>query len=217
MKQTHRQFPVQFLTCIAGMFVSALGTVLMLHANLGVNPWSILHQGISLKTGVTFGVASQLVGLAILLFCCAFRHYPGFATMLYIFFFGYFVDLIQALNWVRGTDTLWLSWVMLIGGNTLLAAGSCLYLHQCIGAGPKDALMLLITQKTGIDVGVIRVAMELSAVVVGYLLGGPFGIGTIVCALTFGPTLRHFFKWTGYNAKTVHQENFLETLQRLRR
>ena len=215
MQGTKKRFVFRLILCVTGMFICALGTVLMLRADLGMNPWGILHQGMSLKLGISFGRASQYLGLAIVVFCALFRCYPGIATVLYIFFFGYFTDLLQSAVTMSRAHSVAVSWLLLFVGNTLLAAGSCLYLCQKLGAGPKDELMLLITQKIRVDVAKVRIGMELTAVLLGYLMGGPFGMGTLFCALSFGPTLRRFLQLCGYDAKSVHQENILDTMKEI--
>lgn len=216
MPSIRKTFFFRLLLCIAGMFICAFGTVLMLRANLGMNPWGILHQGMSLKLGISFGRASQYLGLAIVILCAVLRCYPGVATVLYIFFFGYFTDLLQSIVTISGKHPPVVSWLLLFAGNTLLAVGSCLYLCQKLGAGPKDELMLLITQKIKVDIAKVRISMELTAVLSGYLMGGSFGLGTLFCALSFGPTLRHFMQVSKYDAKNVRQENVLETIQTIR-
>lgn len=205
----------KLLRAIGGNFFSAFGTAMMLNADLGLNPWSILHQGLSYQLSITFGQASQLVGGTLIIVCCLKKFYPGLATICNMFFFGLFVDLIQATGLLPMPSSLAGRWLLLICGNIVMAFGCTVYLHERLGAGPKDGLMLYIDQHCRLNVGTIRVIMEVTAVVFGALMGGSLGWGTVFCAFTFGPIMRLFFKLFSFDSSQP-QENIVQTCRRFR-
>ncbi|MCK9216441.1 MAG: hypothetical protein M0P77_00765 [Firmicutes bacterium] len=201
---------------ITGLFIISLGNVLMIYANLGLNSWGILHQGISLQTPLTFGQASQLLGLFIIVICSTLGSFPGIGTILNMYFVGAFTDLLKDSHLFTTPRTIYMQFVMLIFAILIMDIGMYLYLKEKIGAGPKDGLMLILTKRCNLDMGLIRTIMEVTAVVIGFLLGGKFGIGTIIAALALGPILRYLFKIFGYDPKKVKHEDLLETIKQIK-
>ena len=200
----------KILIATAGCAIVGLGTVLMLQSKLGLNSWGILHQGISLHTPLTFGQASQALGFAILMVCMAFRVYPGVGTFINMYFCGLFMDLFKRAE-IPIPGMLCARAGYLVMGVVLLAFGMYVYISQGLGAGPKDGLMLLLHRVTRMDIAVVRTGMELTAVGIGFLLGGEFGVGTILGAAALGPVLRTFYRLFHYYPNETRQENILET------
>ncbi len=188
-----------------GFFLFALGSVLFLNSDLGLNQWGILHQGISFQTPLTIGQASQVVGLLFIAVSSAFKIVPGLATVLNMIFIGLFTDLLINLQIFPTPDSIILKIIMLVVGNIALAYGMYFYLSQQLGAGPRDGVMLLLQRATKLDVGIVRVGMEVLVVIIGYLMGGQFGIGTILSALLLGPTVSLIFKLHKYESGKLHE------------
>lgn len=198
-----------------GYLLVAVGTVLMLYSDLGLNPWGILHQGISIQTPLTFGQASQALGFTIIIFCLFYKVVPGVGTIMNMYFVGKFIDMIKDIPLFVIPKSLILRLIMLFLGLVLMAFGMFFYLRENLGAGPKDGLMILLNKKTNLDIGMVRTLMELTAVFLGYIMGGKFGIGTIIVALALGPILRYIFKRFNYNTKEEVHENILETFKNI--
>jgi uncharacterized membrane protein YczE len=197
-----------------GFFLVALGSVLFLYSDMGLNPWGVLHQGISIQTGMTLGQATQAFGLLLIAISSAFKVVPGLATILNMIFIGLFTDVIIDLGLISTPDSIILKYVLLLLGTLAFAYGMYFYLTQHLGAGPRDGVMLLLQRATKLDVGIIRVAMEVSAVVIGYLMGGQVGIGTVLSALLLGPTLSIIFRLHKYESGHAPHENLLTTLRK---
>lgn len=195
-------------------FVS-FGTILFLYSDLGLNSWGLLHQGLSLRTALTFGQASQAFGLFLVITCLFFKVVPGIGTILNMYFIGKFIDLIDSFSIIRTPDSLILKFAMLLSGTVIMAYGMFFYLKENLGAGPKDGLMILLNKKSGLDIGLVRTGMEVSAVIAGYLLGGKFGIGTIISALLLGPVLNFIFKANHYNPKEIVHESLIDTYNKI--
>ncbi|HHU07058.1 MAG TPA: membrane protein [Clostridiaceae bacterium] len=197
-----------------GFFLFALGSVLYLYSDLGLNPWGILHQGISFQTPLTIGQATQIVGLLLLTISVLFKIVPGVATVLNMIFIGLFTDVIINTHIISTPDSVVLKYIMMLLGNVICAYGMYFYLSQHLGAGPRDGVMLLLQRVTKLDVGVVRVGMEVLAVIAGYLMGGQFGIGTILSALLLGPTVSLVFKIHKYDSSRSH-ENLFDTFRKV--
>lgn len=205
----------KIVKALFGCFLVSLGTVCMLYSGLGLNPWGILHQGISIQTSLTFGQASQYLGFAIIIVTLFYKVIPGIGTIINMYFIGKFIDLIKDNSLLSTPDSLVLKFILLFLGLILMAFGIFIYLKENLGAGPKDGLMVLINKNINLDVGIIRTLMELTALILGYIMGGEFGIGTVIVALGLGPTLRYIFKVFKYNTKEEVHENMFKTFNNI--
>lgn len=201
---------IKFIRLFTGFFLAAVGIYFMRQAQLGLNPWGTFHDGFSKLTGLRFGTISQLTGLVIIILSIALKIYPSIGTLLNIFFIGFFINLIEILNLVPAPEHILLKLCYLIGGIWLLAFGLYLYMTAKLGAGPRDGLMLGLVKKTPFSVTVIKTAIELSALTIGFLLGGSIGIGTIISALLSGFSLHTIFKLMKFDPKEEKHLNFKE-------
>lgn len=202
---------------VSGLLVSAVGITMMLQANVGLEPWSVLQQGIAQTCGITYGVSSILVGAAVILIAIACGERVGLGTVANIILCGVFIDSLLALGWIpQMTDTL-PGVLMLLAGLELLALGTWLYMRSALGSGPRDALMVAMARKTGRSVGLCRAAVELVIIFVGWRLGGQVGLGTVISALGLGTLFNLNFDLLRFDAAALHQEDLAETLRRLSR
>jgi uncharacterized membrane protein YczE len=185
----------RLVALLIGLFLFALGIVCQLESKLGLSPWDTLHQGIAKHSPLSFGVANIVVGAAVLAVAWALGARIGFATFANAFFVGAFIVALSAIPQVDGLseDPLGVRIALLALSMPLYGLGSALYLGAWLGAGPRDSLMVVLGQRTGIRLGVVRAAIELCALVAGFALGGTIGVGTVVFALTIGPALEAGF------------------------
>ena len=216
VKRIFSEYGNKLLMEFIGYAFVALGTILFLYSDLGLNSWGIFHQGLSLRTILTFGQASQAFGFFLVMICLFYKVIPGIGTIFNMYFIGKFIDLIDSFSIIHTPDSLVLKIVMMLLGTVTMAYGMFFYLKENLGAGPKDGLMILLNKKSNLDIGIVRTGMEISAVVAGYLLGGQFGIGTIISALILGPVLRFIFKLNNYNPKEIVHENIIDTYRNIR-
>ena len=193
-----------------GLFLAALGTVMMLHAKIGLFPWGTLNAGLTKATGISFGTWSQIIGLALVLIMAMFKYYPGIGTLLDTIFFGFFVDMIQDAKVIMYPKTLMGQTYFALLGLVLMSYGMSLYMSCGLGAGPRDGLMLFLMKLTGRSVTFIKTSIEITVTALGLLLGGPFGFGTIMLALLGGKVLQLMFKWTQFDAGTLKQHDLFE-------
>ncbi len=185
-KISYRKSTLRYLTLFLGLFIVASGIVFTINANLGVNPWDVLHIGIATQTGLTIGRVIQGIGLLLVAVSYFFGVKIYVGTVLNMIFLGLFVDLIIGWGYVPQPNLLWQRIILYISGVIVFGFGVAIYISANLGAGPRDSLMLALTRATKIRIGTIRTLMEIAAATIGFFLGGPLGIGTVIFALTVG-------------------------------
>ena len=179
-----------------GLVLFAVGLWLGLVAELGVGPWDVLTGGLSEQTGVRFGLMAIVVSVVVLLIGIAARVRPGIGTVLNVFVIGAVLDLLLTSPLLDGLGEQHLALRLLstLLGIATVAAGSALYLGAHLGPGPRDGLMVAIHVRTGWRVGTSRAVLEGTVLVLGVLLGGPVGIGTLLFAAGIGPAVQVAFR-----------------------
>ena len=189
-----------------GLFLFALGAVMILYANLGMSSWGVFQIGIMNTLGLTFGQASQLVGLGVLILGWFLGFPPGFGTVMNMYFIGFFIDVIMEWWTTPVSDNLVLQSALLVGGMAMIGIASFFYLNPKLGAGPRDGLMIGLVQKLDKPVGQIRGGIEVTVTVLGYFMGGPVGVGTVITAFTIGYFVQYAFKLGNYDRNAKHMD-----------
>jgi uncharacterized membrane protein YczE len=181
---------------LLGLCLFGIGIWLGLQADLGVGPWDVLHGGLAKHLGTPFGRTSIGVSMVVFLIALAARVRPGIGTVLNVLLIGAVIDVMLGTPLLDGLGdgALVLRVLTTLGGILAVAVGSALYLGAHLGPGPRDGLMVAIHERTGWKVGTARAALECSVLVVGVLLGGPVGFGTIAFALGIGPAVQLAFR-----------------------
>jgi uncharacterized membrane protein YczE len=175
----------------AGLVLYGLSMALMVDSGLGLNPWDVFHQGVSEVTGISFGWVVILTGIPILLLWIPLRQRPGFGTVANLVVIGFVVD--AALAVLPPAHPMALRVTYLVAGIVLNGVATGLYLGTRLGAGPRDGLMTgLVARFPRTSIRLVRTAIEVSVLAIGWLLGGTVGIGTVAYALAIGP-LAHLF------------------------
>lgn len=170
---------------LIGLFLYGLAIALMVRAAIGVSPWDVLAQGVSLRTGIPFGLVTNLVGLAVLAFWIPLRQRPGLGTVLNVLLIG---PSAQLGLWIIPQQTqLWAQVPVFTAGLLLLAVATGLYIGPKLGPGPRDGLMTGLHARTGRPIWAVRTSIEVTVLVIGWFLGGDVGVGTLAFALLVGP------------------------------
>ncbi len=180
---------------LLGLFLFALGVVLILESKLGLSPWDVLNQGISRHTPLSFGMANVAVGIVILLVAWSLGGRPGIGTVANAVLVGSCIQGLTSIDAVTrlSHDGLGVRIPLLLVGIWLIGPASAFYIGADLGAGPRDTLMLVGSRRTGYRVGVVRAVLELAALAAGIVLGGTFGVGTVAFALLVGPVVESSF------------------------
>jgi uncharacterized membrane protein YczE len=180
------RFPERLLRCIVGLACFGVGISLFVASDLGVPPWDVFHQGLAELTGLPMGTVIIGVGFALLLLWIPLRQRPGLGTLLNAVEIGLVVNL--TIDHVPDPGNLVIRALYVIAGLLIVGVGSGLYIGAGLGAGPRDGLMMGLAQR-GVSVRVARTALEAVVLVLGMLLGGSFGVGTLAFALGIGPVV----------------------------
>ena len=178
--------------CIAGLAFFGFGITLFIRANLGLAPWDIFHKGLSEKLDVSIGLVIVGVGLLLLLLWIPLRQKPGVGTVLNALEIGFVVNLTKPL--IGEPDQLMMRTLMVIAGVLVIALGSALYIGAGLGSGPRDGLMLGLSQRSiggrPISIRAARTVIELTVMIAGLFLGGSIGIGTVIFMFGIGPLVQ---------------------------
>lgn len=199
-----------FLRLFFGFFIAAFGIVLTINSNLGLSPWDVLHQGISKITPLTIGEASMLTGVLVVITSIFLGVNLGIATILNTFLLGSFMDLIIYSGIIPYSHNLLSGIMMMLGGIILLALGTYFYMSCSLGCAPRDGLMVALTRITKKPVNLIRGSIELTVLILGYLLGGYVGIGTFITAVSVGMCIQIVFKIFKFDVHSVHHKSLKE-------
>jgi len=186
-----------------GYFLYGLGIVLTVNANQGLAPWSVFHQGLANQLHITMGVATQVVGLVILVLDFIFGERLGWGTIGNVVFIGTFIDLIMLNNWIPIPESIVVSYGMMLVGLVVMALATYSYLSAQLGAGPRDGLMIAMTKRINLSVGWIRNMIEAVVLIAGYFMGGSVGLGTLVMAILFGRFIQLTFKLFKFDVRQV--------------
>jgi uncharacterized membrane protein YczE len=211
----------KFARLMVGYFLYGLGIVLTVNANQGLAPWSVFHQGLSHQLNITMGVATQVVGLVILVLDFFLGERLGWGTVGNVVFIGTYIDLINFYKWIPISENLAVSYGMMLIGLIIMALATYFYLSAQMGAGPRDGFMIAMTKRINLSVGWIRNIIEVVVLIAGYFMGGSVGLGTLVMAILFGRFIQFTFKLFKFDVRQVKHryidQDFAQIFNRLKK
>ncbi len=178
-----------------------IGIAFFVRADIGVPPWDVFHQGVSERTGYAIGTVIVFVGFGVLLLWIPFRLRPGIGTVLNAVQIGLVENVAEPI--IPASPNLAVSVVYVAIGMAAIAAGSGLYIGAELGSGPRDGLMVGLNSRFGISVRVARTTVEVTVLVVGVILGGGVGVGTLVFAFGIGPLVQIMLRRFAMSASLV--------------
>jgi uncharacterized membrane protein YczE len=176
----------------AGLTLYGASSALLVRAGLGLEPWNVLHQGLSQLTGLSIGVVLTIVGAAVLLLWIPLRQRPGLGTVSNVLVIGFAMD--GTLTLVPDAHAFAVRVPLLLAGIVLNGAATGLYISARFGPGPRDGLMTGLHRRTGRSIRLIRTTIEVAVVVTGFALGGTIGVGTVLYAVSIGPLAQFFLR-----------------------
>lgn len=188
-------FLQRFLHLNLGLMFYGLSIALMVWGGIGLGPWDVFHQGLSLITPLSFGQAIILAGLVVLLFSAVVtRVKVGIATVLNMLLIGIWSDLFLAFMTIPREFGWPLGAVVFCLGVILSGLATGLYITAGLGAGPRDGFVMGLSRMTGLSVRALRTIVELTVLISGWLMGGAVGVGTVIFAVTAGPLMQFFLR-----------------------
>ena len=172
---------------LVGEFLFGLGDAFLIVAGVGNTPWTVLAEGIATVIGWSIRKATFLVSAAVLLLSIPIREVPGIGTLLNAIIIAATIEL--TVDRIPASDDILVSFLQVCLGILLIGIGSAMYLTANLGPGPRDGWMTGLQRVTGVPIGRVRVTIEISVLVIGVLLGGTFGYGTVLFAFAIGPVV----------------------------
>ncbi|NDC81061.1 MAG: hypothetical protein EBZ79_00170 [Actinobacteria bacterium] len=169
---------------VFGLFIFGFGDSLIIIAELGNAPWSVLAQGVATRTSISIGSATFLISCLVLLFWIPLREKPGFGTIANIVVIAIGIDV--GIAFIETPESFIVKLLFVFTGIGLVGIGSALYITCALGPGPRDGWMTSLHRRSGIPVGRVRTAIEISVFLAGWALGGRIGLGTALFALLIG-------------------------------
>ena len=178
---------ITLMYLVIGLILFGLGETMLITANAGVSPWTVLAQGISIKTGYSIGISTFIVSIGVLILWIPLKQKPGIGTILNTIIISIVLDV--SLPYLPTPESFFLQALQVFIGVIIVGLGSGFYLISNLGPGSRDGLMTGLQKKTNLPIALIRATIEVSAVVFGFYLGGVVGIGTLVFAFGIGPAV----------------------------
>ena len=183
MALTSRKLRQVFL----GTTLIGTGVALNFSSQLGLGPWGVFHEGISLNTTLSFGSAIIATGVFVTFLWIPLKQRPGIATFVDIFWIGTVADLVIGLD--LDPESLLLKWIFVFIGIICIGSGTAIYVGADMGSGPRDGVMVGLESK-GLKIGMARNIIEVTALALGWLLGGTVGLSSVVIAISIGPVVQ---------------------------
>jgi uncharacterized membrane protein YczE len=178
----------RLLPLLFGFVIWGLAVALQVRADLGLSPWDVFHQGLGNHLGIGIGWAGTVTSIGVLLLWIPLKMKPGIGTVLNALVIGPSAELF--LTVLPPIDDVLLRWFYMLSGILLMALASALYLPARLGAGPRDGMMVGLNKRFEFSIRLSRTLVEVVALVIGFLLGGTVGLGTIIIAIGLGPTVQ---------------------------
>ena len=177
----------KLLQVLLGTTLIGTGVALNFSSKLGLGPWGVFHEGISLNTPLSFGSAIIATGVFVTFLWIPLKQRPGIATFVDIFWIGTVADLVIGLD--LDPESLLLKWIFVFVGIICIGSGTAIYVGADMGSGPRDGVMVGLESK-GFKIGMARNIIEVTALALGWLLGGTVGLSSVVIAVSIGPVVQ---------------------------
>lgn len=213
-----KEYTKRVMLCMMGLALCGLGSALgVLAGDVGTNAWNTLALGLQQLTRQSFGTCTFLVSLSIVVIDLLGRGRLGFGSLLNVIFVAYFSDFfLTHLDFLPVADGPVLGLVYTLAGQVLMAFATLLYMVPALGCGPRDTLMVLLGKKVPkVPIGAVRFCIEAAALVVGLLLGAPFGLGTVLVMALQASIFQLACRVTNIEPRNIRHEDFGDTYRRI--
>ncbi|MCF0229815.1 MAG: hypothetical protein HUJ76_09025 [Parasporobacterium sp.] len=202
------------LLAAVALFLNGFGVYLTIHANLGAGPWDVFNLGLSHTFGILYGTASIAVSVVILIIDIILKEPIGIAMFIDAIVVGKSVDFFNAIDIIPVPSNIFTGLLMIVVGLFIMGYTQFLYMKAALGCGPRDTLMVGVTRRLKkVPIGAISIGLLSMATLIGFLLGGPVGIGTIVCAFASGPIMQLAFRTVKFNAVGIKHQRLRESFR----
>ena len=207
----------RYFKLILGLFLFAVGTVITINANLGYSPWDVFHQGLGNIFGIKIGTANVLVGVSIVVIEMLRGIKPGIGTILNMLLIGVFMNIIMSIDIMPTFSNIYIRILTIPIGMIIIGLGSYFYIGAGFGAGPRDGLMLFLIRKTNKSVRFIRNSIEITVLIIGYILRGPVGVGTVIISLGLGYAVQFVFSIFNFDPNEVQHRGWDDEVKSIKK
>ncbi len=202
------------LLAAVSLFANGFGVYLTIQANIGAGPWDVLNLGISRTLGILYGTASIAASLTILLIDILLREPIGIAMFIDSIVVGKAVDFFGWIHAVPPCRSLWTGIPLMLLGLIIMAYTQYAYMIASLGCGPRDTLLVgLAKRMKRLPIGAVSIGLLTTATLIGWLLGGPVGVGTLICAFGAGPVMQLAFRTVRFDATTIRHQRLRDSLR----
>lgn len=209
-------FPRRVLRAIGGLLFFAVGVFLMVQANIGLAPWDVFSMGLSYHLPLSYGQSMVCISLSIVLLDVLLKEEIGVGTILGAILVGSAVDVYTALHLVSPCDTLLGGLLMMTAGLFIMGIGQVIYMGAALSCGPRDALLVALGRRLRkLPIGAVQILLQACALLVGWLLGGPVGVGTVVAVFGIGLSMQLVFRVLKFEPRDLVQEGIGQSLRRM--
>ena len=210
--QTKTQMIKEILKSALGLFIFSIGVYLTIQADIGLAPWDCLSMGVSGKVGYSYGIVHTVISIIILIIDILLKEKIGYGTILDALLVGNYVDLIDHIITLPQFHSIPISCIMVIIGLFIMGYGQYFYMDAAQGCGPRDSLLIALGKRfPKTPIGVVQTALVGIALLIGWLLGGPVGIGTVISVFGMGTALQIVCKILHFEPRDVVHKNVFET------
>jgi len=205
---------LNMLLAAVSLFVNGFGIYLTIQANIGAGPWDVLSLGLSKSLGILYGTASIAVSCTILLIDVLLREPIGIAMFIDAVVVGKSVDFFNRLHVVPPCGSLLTGVPLMLAGLTIIAYTQYTYMLASLGCGPRDTLLVGLTKRVRrVPIGAVSIALLSTATLIGGLLGGPVGVGTLISAFAAGPIMQAAFRSVHFDATGVRHQRLRDSIR----
>lgn len=217
MNQTRLSIIKNCMIAFIALFINGFGVYLTIHANIGADPWDVLNLGLSKTFGILIGNASVMVSFLILFVDVIMKEPIGIAMIIDAITVGKTIDFFNWLDIVPTPNTLLTSIIMMFIGLLITGYTQYMYMYASLGCGPRDTLLVGLKKRIHkIPIGVVSIIIFFVVTVVGYLLGGQVGIGTLITTFCAGPIMQFCFETVHFDATKIHHQNIKDSIKILK-
>ena len=203
---------LNMLLAAVSLFINGFGIYLTIQANIGAAPWDVLKLGVSKSLGILYGTASIAVSLTILLIDILLKEPIGISMFIDAVVVGKSVDFFNWLGLVPKAESLLTAIPMMLAGLVILAYTQYGYMLASLGCGPRDTLLVGLAKRAGkLPIGAVSIALLSTATLIGWLLGGQVGIGTLICAFGAGPIMQLAFRTMHFDATHIRHQRLKDS------
>ena len=206
-----------WIKIIFGLIIFSLGVHLTIRANLGLAPWDCLGMGLANQTPLNYGLSMTITAIICLIIDLLMKEKIGFGTIIDALFTGNCVQVFNELDHFPETTNVFVGILIIIAGLTLMAVGQFFYMSAGQCCGPRDALLVGLGKRLSfLPIGAVLVILYGTVLLIGWLLGGPVGIGTIVTTFGSGVVMQMVFNALKFEPRDVDHQSVFQTLNKLR-